>query len=146
MKNLPTNILLGLLSLVALGVFYFLFLLAQPFRLPTVTPYPIPIINKDKTVHYGEPIQTRVRSCTYESVPVTVSVRYQDHAGRVYYFSSHDSVTRIGCHNSIQNREPIPDSLPPSKYKIYITAVFHVNKLKDVTKVYETEEFRLVSK
>lgn len=140
-KHLIYPIAIFVITIALLLLFYFGYLLLQPFTPPTVTPYPIPITNKDKVVHYGEPIQTKVVSCVFYAVPVTASVRYQDAAGRFYLFASHDSVNKKGCTESVQNRDPVPTSLPPGKYIIYVTAVFHVNPLKEVTKVYETEEF-----
>lgn len=124
---------------------FFVYLMFVPFKEPTINPYPIPILNTNKIVHYGEPIQTKLTSCTYQAVPTTVSVRYQNSEGRIYYFASHDGVGKVGCHTSQQNRDPIPSSLNPGKYVIYITAVFHVTSLKDVTKVYQTEGFVLMA-
>lgn len=134
---------LGLLILIILFLCFIFYLLFAPFKEPTITPYPMPILNKGKIVHYGEPIVTKVRSCTFSATPTTVSVKYENKEGRVFYFASHDSVGVVGCRDSQQNRTPIPESLPPGKYKIYITAVFHVSFFKDVTKVYETESFLL---
>lgn len=130
-----------LLSFIAIFLLYIAFLLFKPFRIPTVSPDPIPIVNK--IVHYGEAIQSKTRSCVFSPTPVTTSVRYQNSEGRVYFFSSHDSVGVVGCKDSTQNRDPIPSSLPPGKYVIYITAIFHVNPLRDVSHVYQTEEFTL---
>ena len=130
------------LACIAVSCIYFIYLLTQPFTPPIIIPNPLPIINSP--VHYGEPIQTKVHSCMYSAVPVTSSIRYEDSQGRIYYFSSHDSVTKPGCNSSTVNRQPIPSTLPTGKYIIYVTAVFHVNKLKDVTVQYATQWFQLI--
>lgn len=146
MKNkLIYYFLLGVLSFIVISILYVLFLLFKPFTPPTIFPDPIPILNANKIVHYGEPIQTKVTGCTFESVPATVSVKYQNAEGRVYFFASHDSKSPVGCRESQQNRDPIPASLPAGKYIIYVTAVFHITPLEDITKVYQTETFELVA-
>lgn len=144
MKNSLYLVQIAILILGLSALLYMGYLLFKPFTPPTVSPNPIPILNPNKTVHYGEPILTKVTSCVFSETPVTASVRYQDSSGRFFLFASHDAVNKVGCTQSQQNREPIPSSLPPGKYTIYVTAVFHVTALKDVTVIYQTEEFSLV--
>lgn len=131
-----------LISLVFVG--YITYLLFEPFKPPTLDPQIIPILNKDKIIHNGETVSTKIGYCVYKKVS-SINTRRIESVGedrRVYFLSTTTSAgVAPGCGSVTSNTLPISKDIPPGHYKIILTSQLRVNQLKEVTATYETEVF-----
>lgn len=130
--------------LMFVGIFYFFYLIVEPFNIPTLNPNPIPILNKDKIIHNGETISTKLNYCVYKKVS-SITTRRIESVGedrRVYFLATTVSEgNKPGCGKVISNTLPISADIPPGHYKIILVTSFKVNAFKEVSATYETETF-----
>lgn len=134
------------LLIILLGMMYIFYLIFEPFKIPTITPKLIPILNDGKTVTQGGLLSTDLNYCIYKSVPTITSKRLEElNTQRVYFFITNTANPKVGCSHVIV-RASLPVDIPPGHYKITTIGIYTVNPLKTVTATFESEPFDIISK
>jgi hypothetical protein len=121
---------------------YFGYLLFWPSGVAVYNNAPFPVINKE--IAQGERLLYVVDYCKPKDIPVTVSRELID--GIVYNLPSYESNFPSGCHKVISDRLEIPDHILPGEYRLRLSVTFHVNKIRKIVKVVETEPFKVYAK
>lgn len=141
MTNTRYYTLVGMLGVVALAVSYMGVLAFWPVPMVVYTNTPFPVLTKE--VRPGEAVRYVVAYCREPGIgPVTVSRQFVNDV--VIPLSDITSKMEDGCHEKVVEADRIPIFAPPGVYKIRIAVTQHVNPLRHVIQVNETEEFHVL--
>lgn len=145
MKN---NLLLFLGYGAIISIFFFMififYLFFEPFKIPTITPDKIPILNENHQLKVGGLLSTDLNYCIYKQVPTITTRRIvETGTGQVYNFTTMTASPKVGC-NRITVKAAIPENIPTGSYKIVTTSTYAVNPFKLVTANFESEEFDII--
>ena len=93
------------------------------------------------TFKRGDLLMYEIDYCKNMNISATVSKHFED--GLIYRLNTEESDVSVGCHKKIVALH-IPDKLPTGRYRLCSSATYHVNKIRDVTVKYVTDEFEVV--
>lgn len=135
--------LLNIIAFITLGLSFFLvlvvgFWLLYPYNPLVITKSPMPVF--PHKVRAGESIMLQVDYCKNVDLPTSVSRSFVDEI--IYVAPSITTNNPVGCH-SIKANVSIPEGLPPQMYKIVQRYHYHVNPIRTVEIVSESEMFEI---
>lgn len=132
--------------LMFLWVGYTSWLTYEPFTAPILKTDPMPILNPNNQVKSGDLLHYKVDFCSFKKVPTTNSRIIEEVGGahREFFLATTLSEGREpGCYN-LEASFPLAMDIQPGKYRVKSTGTYKVNTLKEVTKVFYTEEFEII--
>lgn len=123
-------------------IFYVSFLLWWPVKTIEVKDSPMPIVGSTK-LQSGDMLVYHYDYCKYYEIPQSIEKAFVD--GIIYKTdSTYATQLEKGCHEKNVS-VPIPETLPTGDYKLRITTVIRINKLRTETTVYETKMFHVTN-
>jgi hypothetical protein len=131
----------GALVSLFLTLLTFAFWQFYPYNVIKQTPTPWKIVEIGKTARQGGALSYEYDYTKYIDVPVDVTKQFRD--GLIFEAVSpttHKSVGSGHVHAEFQ----IPMTLPPGKYTLRITAIHHINPIRDITIISDTETFTVL--
>lgn len=143
MKHLNTlNFFLIGLGIMFLWMGYMAYLQHEPFKEPTLNRTPFKILTEE--VKQGGTLTYELDYCIYEKVPTSNSrtIVAIGATQRVYFLATTFSPGSKGCGKAIVSF-PLSNDIPPGKYKVVSVGKYQVNKIKSITKTFESEEFTI---
>lgn len=118
---------------------YVVFYLVYPFKGLVVNKKPALVITKE--VVAGEEMVYELDYCRYSDKHAEVTRQFID--GVIYTMPAIQAIAREGCH--VQNYAVlVPSTLNSGTYKLRVLVVVHINKIREVETVIETEQFKIV--
>jgi hypothetical protein len=125
------------LSMLVIGFWWF-----YPYKVITYDHTPFHIVQRDKKAETGTALSYEYNYTKYMNIAPTVTKQFVD--GIVFESASAITVKPIGSGHVI-SEIPIPQTLPPGKYHLKITASYKVNPIRTITIINETESFTVIS-
>lgn len=130
----------GLLIGISIFTIYMVYLLFWPFQTVDVkSPCAVvtPVVQAGERVYY-EVTYTKYanRSCIITKQLVNDTIIY-------YPMQASNVISTLGNVSKVIS-EKIPDYASPGKYKLFVTANYHISPFRNITKRWETEEFEVV--
>lgn len=129
--------LIAAMGMIAYVVFY----LVYPFKGLVINKKPAIVHTKE--VVAGEEMVYELDYCRYSDKHAEVTRQFID--GVIYTMPPITSIAKEGC--AVQDYAiVVPSTLNSGTYKLRLVVVVHINKLREVQTVFETEEFRIIGK
>ena len=124
---------------------YWLWWPVEPF-VTTLSNIPRPIMNPGKIVHQGERIQFQVAAGFHYTDGVSVTVTAQLMNDFLLPLPERTFITTYGPWESrINSNYIVPEFAPPGPYKLRLFTAIHINPLRSIYQMWETEEFQVVA-
>lgn len=129
------------LAIITFGLFLFGYWAFWPVKTFTPNRVPLEILNPGNKVAQGSYVIFRGGGFHHtDGVQVDVYAEVQD--GFLLQYPSVGYVTQYGQRPAFASAKyPIPCFVPPGRYKLVITSVFHVNPIRNETLTVSTEPF-----
>jgi hypothetical protein len=133
----------GTLLLLAAAIITVAFWTLYPYDTIETSPQPYPILDEDKVLHQGDYLSYKFDFVKNTCTEATVERNFVD--GLI--FSSTDDTLHLQEGSGTAYVEvPIPYTLPPGTYKLYIVLKFQVNPLREIVHEVWTEEFTVLER
>jgi hypothetical protein len=137
MTTFMVGALISATALLALGAFWWFY----PYKTITKSPMPMPIVKGYETVRQGGVLLYEYDFVKYTDVVPVVQRQFVD--GLIFESTDVTTNLKIGTGHTFVV-VPIPTELPPGVYHIQVIAEFHMNPLKTITNVTETQTFTVL--
>lgn len=140
--------ILGILSMWALAFLYlalavWLYWTLYPYQTVKYLNDPFPVVPKE--IKQGEQFTYNIHYCKYtDDAPVRIEKTFIDGIE----FVAAKQVPLIGTKGCGEIDIPvlIPDTLPAGTYRLRVQVFYKVNPIREIEKVTETEEFKVIAK
>jgi hypothetical protein len=132
------------IAIITLGVLLTIFvtgLLTFPYKVVDIKT-PIPVLNKNKEVRIGEPVELEYDFCRHTDKTFTVTPVLQGPIQVSY--PSFEAQGDTGCRVVISNTTKIQPYTPPGIYKLKIVSQAQMNPLRSITVTSFSEEFNVI--
>lgn len=129
--------LMAAMAMIAYVVFY----LVWPFKGLVINKKPAIVHTKE--VVAGDELIYELDFCRYSDKHAEVTRQFID--GVVYTMPPIQAIAKEGC--GVQDYAvTVPSTLNGGEYKLRVMVVIHINKLREVQTIIETEPFRIIGK
>ena len=95
----------------------------------------------DKEITAGSTISHYMYYCKYKDY--SAEVTYQIIDGVIFHLPTRISNTPVGC-KKVWVPIKLPEILPPGEYYISAVAKYKVNPVREITKTFKTETFKII--